>query len=565
VQRVKSCILAAFLKVASIRRLDASPKIRGLAEVYADEISRAADRDWRLQDLLVPCPCDANLAMTAAKILRPLWVEVRDHATHRFQAICPAMALAAIHKTWEYGVWSGGGHFADGSPRTFGFDDVEEILVRILDIPDLPAQLSQSLPSVSRRHNLGIGLCRTLPKDADPADSHRALCDRSRYPTSQLDSILCRAGVWALRFLDSSEHLDISDPRDAMLAFNALSDAVDWTGATLVVDDNYDMKKCFTNVPQAEIASAVHYVVSESALLEIESVFVPKRRRSCLPVLRGGAVRASMRFKYIEVPLQFLPGYSSHHCSNCYSWFGGELQKQIDGLPMGSAFSVFLQRCWAVFRELFFSRTLDTHTLRMPGYRIARLLCSNCWVLVLEMRYADDLSQTALAPHDSDITPNFLREILRGRRELRYQQIDGHGVELVAGADGMFVGLRKFLVSHGIIVRPSTAASLPVDVLPELISDMTPSTMLQHYNGWYPPALPYALLSGMAARATLLASNSCLADVSLTESLSLFFTSADYPFAVVHKLAKKWDDAHPGALLSCASAVEKAYKRSLFV
>ena len=97
--RIKSCMQAAFLKVASARRLDKSPKIIALVSTYAADISQAAEADWRLLDLMNPTPCDATLIETPANLLRPLWVEVRDHATHRFQAICPAMALAAIQKT----------------------------------------------------------------------------------------------------------------------------------------------------------------------------------------------------------------------------------------------------------------------------------------------------------------------------------------------------------------------------------------------------------------------------------------------------------------------------------
>ena len=205
-----------------------------------------------------------------------------------------------------------------------------------------------------------------MPKDSDPANSHRALCDRSKYPTSLLDGILCRAGVWALRYLDCSESLDINDPHVATLSFNILSEKISWAGGALVVDENSDMKNCFTNVPQTEVAGAVHYIIAELARCGLRNVLVPKKRRSCLPILRGGTRRAGMHFKYVEVPLEFLPSYSAHHCKNCFSWFGGILRKQVDGLPMGSAFSVFLQRCWSVFRELSFSRSLGLHTLRAP-------------------------------------------------------------------------------------------------------------------------------------------------------------------------------------------------------
>ena len=178
------------------------------------------------------------------------------------------------------------------------------------------------------------------------------------------------------------------------------------------------------------------------------------------------------------------------------------------------------------------------------------------------MRYADDLSQTAVAPCGSGVTTELLQEILRDRRERRYHQIDGRGITLVAGATGKFVGLLKTLAPFGILVRPSTAATLPIDRNPELICDMLPTTCSQHYNGWYPPGLPYALLCGMAARALSLASTARLAADSLTESLTSLITDAGYPPTIIWKLAKKWDDAHPGALLNCTSAAMKAYERA---
>ena len=98
------------------------------------------------------------------------------------------------------------------------------------------------------------------------------------------------------------------------------------------------------------------------------SVFmVYKGRNSSMPSYPGSYARRG----YVEVDINVLPRYTSHHCGHCYARFGKVIQRQIEGHPMGSAFSVFLQRCWAVFRELFFSRNLDLHTLCIPRRRIS--------------------------------------------------------------------------------------------------------------------------------------------------------------------------------------------------
>ena len=57
---------------------------------------------------------------------------------------------------------------------------------------------------------------------------------------------------------------------------------------------------------------------------------------------------------YVTVDIEILPKYARRYCASCFSWFGSLVQRQIEGLPIGGAFSVFLQRCWAVFRELPF-------------------------------------------------------------------------------------------------------------------------------------------------------------------------------------------------------------------
>ena len=102
---------------------------------------------------------------------------------------------------------------------------------------------------------------------------------------------------------------------------------------------------------------------------------------------------------------------------------------------MGSVFSVFLQRCWAVFRELYFSRTIDLHSLRGVGSRVRTLKIGGSWAYLLEIRYADDISQTIAAPAASGILPSRLVSFLRDRLLLRYEKLNGKGVTIEAGED----------------------------------------------------------------------------------------------------------------------------------
>ena len=123
---------------------------------------------------------------------------VCDQASYHFQAICPALALSAILKAWEYDAHRGGDHFRYGDFNPFGFRSLEDLIERIADPPGLPAELAPSRFSRLRSKKWELGRCSTLPKDADPAASHRPLCNRVFYPSAQLDALLCRAGVWAL-------------------------------------------------------------------------------------------------------------------------------------------------------------------------------------------------------------------------------------------------------------------------------------------------------------------------------------------------------------------------------
>jgi hypothetical protein len=156
---------------------------------------------------------------------------------------------------------------------------------------------------------------------------------------------------------------------------------------------------------------------------------------------------------------------------------------------MGSAFSVFLQRCWAVFRELYFSRTIDTVTLRTPGSRVAWVLVSGVWAAILEMRYADDISQTIVAPVGT-LSTEALRKILLARRTARYQKINGLGVTLEQGKVNVFIGLGKILdLEKGVLVRPMPVSLTPFD----LPHEAEQTSCITHNAGWRPPGFTTTL------------------------------------------------------------------------
>ena len=211
------------------------------------------------------------------------------------------------------------------------------------------------------------------------------------------------------------------------------------------------------------------------------------------------------------------------------------------------------------FRDLYFTNTLDTVTLRTPGSRVARIFTQDAWILILEMRYTDDVSQSATWPCSSSVTEAFVRCLLRDRRNLRYRKINGKGINLEPGESDLFIGLLKsYDPFRGILLRPTCTFNAtepdPTDILFK--------SGVQHYLGWCPSRVPYATLCGFAARSISLSSTSSLASDALTDFFELFLTSGAYPSVRLSRLAAKWDGAHRVAPVSCATALSRALARS---
>ena len=175
---------------------------------------------------------------------------------------------------------------------------------------------------------------------------------------------------------------------------------------------------------------------------------------------------------------------------------------------------------------------------------------------ILELRYADDLSQTAAVPARANIPVQDVLTLLRARRNARYKQLNNKGVTLEPGDPGIFIGLNKlFNACPGLVLlRPSCNS---VSDLSD-VTDFIAKSSFQHFLGWYPSGLPYATFCGMAARAVSLSSNPTLAQETITEYCELFLNSARYPAEFLRKLACKWDRLHPGAAVTCTRAVADA-------
>ena len=474
-------------------------------------------------------------------------MEIKDHAAHQVQIICPRLALEAIHKVWEYGTWASKDHFSYGEVHEHGFRDIDDLIDEISTVDFLPPALQPIKLAGRHRSEWDIARSRTLPKESDPGGSHRPLCNRENYPTARLDGILCRAGITCLRALDVSEHLDVDRPVEVVKSFECLQKAMSAGSGLRIVDEDHDMKGCFTHVPQKETVRAVIYVTAVVVEMGVQLVQVPSAKRSTLPCI----VSARARDGYIGVPVDKLAQYAQHHCKFCFSRLGGVVQRQVEGHPMGSAYSVFLQRCWCVFRELYFSRTLDVYTIRRAHHRVVHILFCGSWVALLEVRYADDVSQTAVVDASSDVSEALLKDLLRQRREARYYQLNGRGVTLAPGDCGHFIGLTKTIDSQiGLLLQPSCR------VMSDDANDFTfqATSALPHHLGWHPPSLSFATLSGLASRAISLSSNVDLALVSLVEYLETYVASSEIPPSVLLALARKWDRLHPCAATSCVAA-----------
>lgn len=316
------------------------------------------------------------------------------------------------------------------------------------------------------------------------------------------------------------------------------------------------MKDCFTHIPQRETVGSVQYVVSLFLEIGITVAQLPRCWQTVLPVLQN----ARRLDGYVEVPLGCLAAYTHHHCQFCFALLGECIQRQIEGHPMGSAFSVFLQRAWSVFREVFFTRALDAMTLRTPGHRLLHVLLSGVWIIISDLRYADDISQTAVVPDASDIDLATIRAFLRQRRESRYKQIGGAGVSRVPGPSGVFIGLYKTWDRiDGIRVHPMVTAILPEEDTYSF--DFACVSSLPHFEGWYHPRLPFATLCGFASRALQLSSTPALALTTLTDYLEVFLARASYPGFVIVRLTEKWDALNAAAAVRFSRAVSVAIAR----
>jgi hypothetical protein len=148
--------------------------------------------------------------------------------------------------------------------------------------------------------------------------------------------------------LDPLHHLDTDRPADVVQEFRNLSKLAEGDASLLLINEDWDMKGCFTNVPLAEVALAVEWLQAAMTLCGVTHFMAPRRKTDHSEVLiMGGDLKT-----HIQVSMEDLVTYCGHHNTHCFSLFGARLQHQQTGLPMGSAYSVFLQRAWSTWREV---------------------------------------------------------------------------------------------------------------------------------------------------------------------------------------------------------------------
>eukprot|EP00929_Paragymnodinium_shiwhaense_P102501 TRINITY_DN65698_c0_g1_i2.p1 TRINITY_DN65698_c0_g1~~TRINITY_DN65698_c0_g1_i2.p1 ORF type:complete len:698 (+),score=17.04 TRINITY_DN65698_c0_g1_i2:186-2279(+) len=544
-----------YLSIVKRHGLSDNVEVKHLAQLYARATAQRVLCHWRVQHLCSHQVRHLRDGQDAATVISKLWVEITDHATHEVSAICPALALQAIHKTWEFGPLHKEVHFQYGPPEWFGFRDVDELLEHIGHVDCLPAELQPS--RLFPRRYWQLPTSRSLPKASDPANSnsHRPVCNRSRTPTCRLDTIMCAAGLALLKQLDVSGHLDIDDPADVPRLYNELAGL--FVGEDVVVGNiDADMKGCFTNVPRAESVRAVAFVVHLVQSRGIKAIAVPKQRSMRIAIMCSTLRRKKY---YHIVPLPCLADYTFHHCTNCYAVFGSTIQRQVEGHPMGSAFSVFLQRCWCIFKEIGSARRWDSVTLRAPRKRICWTKAFGIWIALLELRYADDVSQTAVTLASSSISHAALQKLLRTRLVARYDS-PSSGIQLEFSDNGIFIGLQKVFLDTGEIhIHPAVRHRF----LAEDASEVDFPGGFQHVHGWHNSSTAFATLSGLASRAIRLSSSTCLAQSTLVDMLVSFFTSAGMDLESAAHLARKWDLKHVGNPIDCTLAVKDAHSIAL--
>lgn len=216
---------ASLNEIASSWGIQNHPAFSALLQGTLDKVDVVAIKhNWRLIDLFATQSSDVLHARRAALFIQDFWVEVKDHAPHQVQVVCPGLPFAAIHRVWEFGRFAWGGHFAYGSFLDFGYRNRDSLLEAITNVDTIPAELAPGRISRHKRATWDIARARrTLLKESDPSNAHRPLCNRENYLTAALDFILCRAGVAGLCALDVSEHLDVDAPSVVVAAFRELS------------------------------------------------------------------------------------------------------------------------------------------------------------------------------------------------------------------------------------------------------------------------------------------------------------------------------------------------------
>jgi hypothetical protein len=341
---------------------------------------------------------------------------------------------------------------------------------------------------------------------------------------------------------------------DFMEANAAATAAFD--GNMSFINDDFDMKGCFTNVPTGETQMAVEWLVQTCISRGLHDIWSPHSLRSTLPPQLSPAPRTHLR-----IPLTCIPTYTMRHNTDVYSTFGTMLQRQTQGLPMGSAFSVFLQRCWCTWREAMYTLYYTPQDTSRTHRHIVLHIHDHTAIL-LEHRYVDDVSQIALFKHDTPPhTIQLLRDILEHRRQCRYQQIlhDG-GITWGAGDELTFIGLQKTFCPHtGLHLSPRMVHTM--QLYDDNEQDYTIKSLPPHNDSWCRRTQLYATIAGMLTRCSTLCTDDALGISAAAWGFYIMHHFADVPWPLLHLHCRKWQARPSHAHFAATHALAMAENR----
>lgn len=247
-------------------------------------------------------------------------------------------------------------------------------------------------------------------------DKRRPLLDRSRWPTTKLDSLASRCLHWvSLAFIPACLHIDISRT-DAALPSICHFNSVPSTSRVHCVSG--DIESCFTNIDHVLVSQSWDYY---HACLSRRVPGIPAPRSRCgrvVPFLRP----RSLRGRVVGCTLADLGAVLAHHLLTAWLLVGDLVGKQTEGVPMGNALGTALAGMVLIFLDVFFYSFQYFPSIAAANHVFYLNICG-VDIVVLGLRYIDDVIgfwKACSCIHDSLVTTitNWLWERLLHRYPL---------------------------------------------------------------------------------------------------------------------------------------------------